>query len=136
MIFHDSYYYALDMWALILFYVGITVLFFSQGYFYNDDMFNFNYAQAKAALGNYKEAEEVPYFSKHLQNCFYTFVTDVIDYCICTYFNVYFRFSCCFRVKRSRMTMFTSAGWHDAVCIVVVKMTAYLIAKIIICSGA
>lgn len=30
-----------------------------QGYFYNDDTFNFNYAQAKAALGKYKEAEEV-----------------------------------------------------------------------------
>uniref|UniRef100_A0A3Q3XEE2 Intraflagellar transport protein 56 n=1 Tax=Mola mola TaxID=94237 RepID=A0A3Q3XEE2_MOLML len=29
-----------------------------KGYFYNDDTFNFNYAQAKAALGNYKEAEE------------------------------------------------------------------------------
>eukprot|EP00795_Rhopilema_esculentum_P009360 gene9360-17064_t len=28
-------------------------------YFYNDDHFNFNYAQAKAAVGNYKEAEEV-----------------------------------------------------------------------------
>jgi len=27
-------------------------------YFYNDDDFNFNYAQAKAASGNYKEAEE------------------------------------------------------------------------------
>uniref|UniRef100_A0A1A7X2U3 Intraflagellar transport protein 56 n=1 Tax=Iconisemion striatum TaxID=60296 RepID=A0A1A7X2U3_9TELE len=30
-----------------------------KGYFYNDDTFNFNYAQAKAALGNYKEAEEL-----------------------------------------------------------------------------
>ncbi|XP_070844801.1 intraflagellar transport protein 56 isoform X1 [Chaetodon trifascialis] len=30
-----------------------------KGYFYNDDTFNFNYAQAKAALGSYKEAEEV-----------------------------------------------------------------------------
>lgn len=30
-----------------------------QSYFYNDDTFNFNYAQAKAAVGNYKEAEEV-----------------------------------------------------------------------------
>ena len=30
-----------------------------QSYFYNDDAFNFNYAQAKAAVGNYKEAEEV-----------------------------------------------------------------------------
>lgn len=30
-----------------------------KSYFYNDDMFNFNYAQAKAAVGNYKEAEEV-----------------------------------------------------------------------------
>nr|CAB3267331.1 tetratricopeptide repeat protein 26-like [Phallusia mammillata] len=27
-------------------------------YFYNEDMFNFNYAQAKAASGNFKEAEE------------------------------------------------------------------------------
>ncbi|XP_073975362.1 tetratricopeptide repeat domain 26 isoform X2 [Rhodnius prolixus] len=27
-------------------------------YFFNDDSFNFNYAQAKSALGNYKEAEE------------------------------------------------------------------------------
>uniref|UniRef100_A0AAX7SMW7 Intraflagellar transport protein 56 n=1 Tax=Astatotilapia calliptera TaxID=8154 RepID=A0AAX7SMW7_ASTCA len=30
-----------------------------KGYFYNDDTFNFNYAQAKAAIGNYREAEEV-----------------------------------------------------------------------------
>lgn len=42
--------------------ISLTVLFFSphfQSYFYNDDTFNFNYAQAKAALGNFKEAEEV-----------------------------------------------------------------------------
>ncbi|XP_061535317.1 intraflagellar transport protein 56 isoform X3 [Phycodurus eques] len=30
-----------------------------KGYFYNDDSFNFNYAQAKAAIGNFKEAEEI-----------------------------------------------------------------------------
>ncbi|XP_069053287.1 intraflagellar transport protein 56 isoform X2 [Lepisosteus oculatus] len=30
-----------------------------KSYFYNDDTFNFNYAQAKAAVGNYREAEEV-----------------------------------------------------------------------------
>ena len=30
-----------------------------KSYFYNDDNFNFNYAQAKAAVGNFKEAEEV-----------------------------------------------------------------------------
>ncbi|XP_067129571.1 intraflagellar transport protein 56 [Centruroides vittatus] len=30
-----------------------------KSYFYNDDTFNFNYAQAKAATGNYKEAEEI-----------------------------------------------------------------------------
>ncbi|ESO84728.1 hypothetical protein LOTGIDRAFT_221830 [Lottia gigantea] len=30
-----------------------------KSYFYNDDAFNFNYAQAKAAVGNYKESEEV-----------------------------------------------------------------------------
>ncbi|XP_076809034.1 intraflagellar transport protein 56-like [Clavelina lepadiformis] len=29
-----------------------------KSYFYNDDVFNFDYAQAKAASGNYKEAEE------------------------------------------------------------------------------
>ncbi|XP_063961217.1 intraflagellar transport protein 56-like [Lytechinus pictus] len=30
-----------------------------KSYFYNDDNFNFNYAQAKAMAGNYKEAEEI-----------------------------------------------------------------------------
>ncbi|KAF8568794.1 Tetratricopeptide repeat protein 26 [Paragonimus westermani] len=30
-----------------------------KNYFYNDDTFNFNYAQAKAAVGAYKEAQEV-----------------------------------------------------------------------------
>lgn len=30
-----------------------------KSYFYNDDTFSFNYAQAKAALGNYREAEEL-----------------------------------------------------------------------------
>ncbi|KAJ7397246.1 Intraflagellar transport protein 56 [Pitangus sulphuratus] len=30
-----------------------------RSYFYNNDTFNFNYAQAKAATGNFKEAEEV-----------------------------------------------------------------------------
>ncbi|KAK7112857.1 intraflagellar transport protein 56-like isoform X2 [Littorina saxatilis] len=30
-----------------------------KSYFYNDDNFNFNYAQAKAAVGNFKESEEV-----------------------------------------------------------------------------
>ncbi|CAG0913187.1 unnamed protein product [Notodromas monacha] len=29
-----------------------------KSYFFNDDVFNFNYAQAKAAAGNYEEAEE------------------------------------------------------------------------------
>jgi len=30
-----------------------------KSYFYNDDQFNFNFGQAKAATGNYKEAEEI-----------------------------------------------------------------------------
>jgi len=30
-----------------------------KSYFYNDDFFNFDYAQAKAAVGNFKEAEEI-----------------------------------------------------------------------------
>ena len=37
--------------------MGVVYVF--QSYFYNDDLFNFNYAQAKAAVGNFKEAEEV-----------------------------------------------------------------------------
>ncbi|CAH1795130.1 unnamed protein product [Owenia fusiformis] len=30
-----------------------------KSYFYNDDSFNYNYAQAKASVGNFKEAEEI-----------------------------------------------------------------------------
>ncbi len=30
-----------------------------KSYYYNDDTFNYNYGQAKAAVGNYKEAEEI-----------------------------------------------------------------------------
>lgn len=37
-----------------------------QSYFYSDDAFNFNYAQAKAALGSYQEAEKVAPRPTHL----------------------------------------------------------------------
>ena len=30
-----------------------------KSYYYNDDTFNYNYGQAKASVGNYKEAEEI-----------------------------------------------------------------------------
>ena len=30
-----------------------------QSYYYNDDTFNFDYGQAKAAVGNYAEAEDI-----------------------------------------------------------------------------
>lgn len=30
-----------------------------QSYFFNVDAFNFNYAQTKAAIGSYQEAEEI-----------------------------------------------------------------------------
>ena len=30
-----------------------------KSYYYNDDVFNFDYGQAKAAVGNYQEAEEI-----------------------------------------------------------------------------
>lgn len=39
--------------------VFMTMSICLQSYFYNDDSFNFNYAQAKAAVGNFKESEEV-----------------------------------------------------------------------------
>ena len=45
------------------YYVFMQNCAFLQSYFYNDDMFNFNYAQAKAAVGSYKEAEEVKIIS-------------------------------------------------------------------------
>lgn len=45
----------------------------------------------------------------------------------CTNCRVSYRFFYSFRVRRSRMTMFISAGWHDAVCIVVKVMIIYLI---------
>ncbi|KAK2151841.1 hypothetical protein LSH36_349g03056 [Paralvinella palmiformis] len=37
----------------------LTYLNSIKSYFYNDDTFNYNYAQAKATVGNYKEAEEI-----------------------------------------------------------------------------
>ncbi|XP_062424651.1 intraflagellar transport protein 56 isoform X3 [Rhea pennata] len=40
-------------------HLKIAQQFFQLSYFYNDDTFNFNYAQAKAAMGNSSEAEEV-----------------------------------------------------------------------------
>ena len=45
------------MFSLTILYLKVKHCF--QSYFYNDDSFNFNYAQAKAAVGNFKEAEEV-----------------------------------------------------------------------------
>ena len=42
-----------------------------QSYFYNDDIFNFNYAQAKAATGNTSEGEEVG-------TCFWRLLNDSI----------------------------------------------------------
>ena len=37
----------------------LACLLLVQSYYFNDDVFNFNYAQAKAATGSYSEAEEV-----------------------------------------------------------------------------
>lgn len=45
-----------DLWR---FSSGFFEFDFLQTYFYNDDTFNFNYAQAKAHEGKWKEAEEV-----------------------------------------------------------------------------
>lgn len=44
------------------FFLSFCVAFFSQSYFYNDDTFNFNYAQAKASMGLFSEAEEVCFY--------------------------------------------------------------------------
>jgi len=33
-----------------------------KSYFYNDDIFNYNYGQAQAAVGSFKEAQQVKQF--------------------------------------------------------------------------
>ena len=47
-------YFLLRQFSDVLIYLNSI-----KNYFYNDDNFNFNYAQTKARVGNYKEAEEV-----------------------------------------------------------------------------
>ncbi|ELT97163.1 hypothetical protein CAPTEDRAFT_153891 [Capitella teleta] len=49
-----SCFYLLKQFEDVLIYLNSI-----KSYFYNDDTFNFNYAQAKATVGNFKEAEEV-----------------------------------------------------------------------------
>lgn len=102
---------SMELWPL-------TLLFpFCQAYFYNDDTFNFNYAQAKAALGNYEEAEEVWHliWNIYFFGSFYGVFWAVIVFNYCNFF--FFSISCWFRMKSSRMTTFISAGSHAAVCI-------------------
>uniref|UniRef100_A0A8C0AZ46 Intraflagellar transport protein 56 n=1 Tax=Buteo japonicus TaxID=224669 RepID=A0A8C0AZ46_9AVES len=50
----SSCFFLLRQFANVLIYLNSV-----KSYFYNDDTFNFNYAQAKAAMGNFSEAEEV-----------------------------------------------------------------------------
>ncbi|NXW19725.1 IFT56 protein, partial [Circaetus pectoralis] len=50
----SSCFFLLRQFANVLIYLNSI-----KSYFYNDDTFNFNYAQAKAAVGNFSEAEEV-----------------------------------------------------------------------------
>ncbi|XP_009946386.1 PREDICTED: tetratricopeptide repeat protein 26, partial [Leptosomus discolor] len=50
----SSCFFLLRQFGNVLIYLNSV-----KSYFYNDDTFNFNYAQAKAAMGNFSEAEEV-----------------------------------------------------------------------------
>uniref|UniRef100_A0A8C6JX90 Intraflagellar transport protein 56 n=2 Tax=Melopsittacus undulatus TaxID=13146 RepID=A0A8C6JX90_MELUD len=50
----SSYFFLLKQFGNVLIYLNSV-----KSYFYNDDTFNFNYAQAKAATGCFNEAEEV-----------------------------------------------------------------------------
>ncbi|KAK2544207.1 Ttc26 [Columba livia] len=50
----SSCFFLLRQFGNVLMYLNSV-----KSYFYNDDTFNFNYAQAKAAMGNFSEAEEV-----------------------------------------------------------------------------
>ena len=49
-----SCYFLLKQFDDVLIYLNSI-----KSYFYNEDSFNFNFMQAKAATGNFKEAEEV-----------------------------------------------------------------------------
>ncbi|XP_030646461.1 intraflagellar transport protein 56-like [Chanos chanos] len=49
-----SFFFLLRQFEDVLIYLNSV-----KSYFYSDDAFNFNYAQAKAAGGNYREAEEI-----------------------------------------------------------------------------
>lgn len=48
-----SYYFLIRQFDDVLLYLNSI-----KSYFYNDDVFNFNYGQAKCAQNNFKEAEE------------------------------------------------------------------------------
>ncbi|NXN94251.1 IFT56 protein, partial [Rhinopomastus cyanomelas] len=50
----SSCFFLLRQFDKVLLYLNTV-----KSYFYNDDTFHFNYAQAKAAVGNFSEAEEV-----------------------------------------------------------------------------
>ncbi|NWR78013.1 IFT56 protein, partial [Centropus unirufus] len=50
----SSYFFLVRQFDNVVIYLNSV-----KNYFYNNDTFNFNYAQAKAAVGNYIEAEEV-----------------------------------------------------------------------------
>ncbi|NXX92410.1 IFT56 protein, partial [Centropus bengalensis] len=50
----SSYFFLVRQFDNVVIYLNSV-----KNYFYNNDTFNFNYAQAKAAMGNYIEAEEV-----------------------------------------------------------------------------
>jgi intraflagellar transport protein 56 len=55
-----SCFFLLRQFDDVLIYLNsIKAILLIQGYFYNDDNFNFNYAQTKVALGAYQEAEEL-----------------------------------------------------------------------------
>ena len=67
--------------------MGVVYVF--QSYFYNDDLFNFNYTQAKAAVGNFKEAEEVFCYAHLLiaaqerRVCVRVYVCVCMHVCVC-----------------------------------------------------
>lgn len=91
--FYDTVHLTLSaFWPVKVYLVFMLLLgFFLQGYFYNDDTFNFNYAQAKAALGNYKEAEEVFHLSKKKRRKIWTmFCTFIPSYWHCWIFKMHY----------------------------------------------
>lgn len=58
-------------------------MFLLQGYMYSDDHYNYNYGQAKAAVEQYKDAEEVGFYLTLIRFLWEYFVSILLAFIDC-----------------------------------------------------